>query len=49
MPADFLLVSRLWLLAHRGQINEDPVVFAFTDRVSYVIGALVAVFFLSAI
>ncbi|MCP4171907.1 MAG: UbiA family prenyltransferase [Fuerstiella sp.] len=27
-------VSRLWLLAIRGQLNEDPVVFALSDRVS---------------
>lgn len=48
-PLIFYWISRLWLLAHRGEINEDPVVFAFTDRVSYINGALVAVFFLSAI
>jgi 4-hydroxybenzoate polyprenyltransferase/phosphoserine phosphatase len=33
-------VSRVWLLAHRGQMNSDPVLFAVKDPVSYAIGAL---------
>jgi 4-hydroxybenzoate polyprenyltransferase/phosphoserine phosphatase len=35
-------VSRLWFKAHRGQMHEDPVVFAITDWVSLVIGILAA-------
>ncbi|HSY17983.1 MAG TPA: UbiA family prenyltransferase [Candidatus Acidoferrales bacterium] len=34
-------ISRIWLLAHRRQLHEDPVLFAIKDVVSYVIGALV--------
>jgi hypothetical protein len=30
------------LLAGRGELNEDPVVFAITDRVSLLTGLLVA-------
>jgi 4-hydroxybenzoate polyprenyltransferase/phosphoserine phosphatase len=30
-------ISRVWLLARRGELHEDPVVFAFTDRQSWVI------------
>ncbi len=30
----------LWLKAHRGEMHDDPVVFAVTDRVSLVCGAL---------
>jgi 4-hydroxybenzoate polyprenyltransferase len=33
--------SRMWLLAHRGQIHEDPIVAAVRDPASYLIGALV--------
>jgi 4-hydroxybenzoate polyprenyltransferase/phosphoserine phosphatase len=33
-------VSRVWLLARRGELYEDPVVFAITDRVSRVIAVL---------
>ncbi len=32
-------VSRVWLLARRGKMHDDPVVFALRDRVSYAIGA----------
>jgi hypothetical protein len=32
-------VSRLWILAKRGNLCEDPVVFATTDRVSLLVGA----------
>jgi len=31
-------VSRTWLLAHRGHLDEDPLVIAFRDPRSYVIG-----------
>ena len=31
-------ISRLWLLARRKQLLEDPVLFAVTDRVSLVVG-----------
>jgi 4-hydroxybenzoate polyprenyltransferase/phosphoserine phosphatase len=36
-------VSRVWLLASRGQLDEDPVIFAVTDRLSLLTGAAVAV------
>jgi len=33
-------VSRVWLIAHRGKMHDDPIVFALKDRASYVVGAL---------
>lgn len=33
-------ISRLWLLANRGELNEDPVVFAITDRTSLIVAGL---------
>jgi len=36
-------ISRVWLLAHRGQLHEDPIVFALQDRISYVLGGLAAI------
>lgn len=39
-PLLLFWVSRVWLIAHRGAMNDDPVVFAIKDRVSYGIGAL---------
>ena len=35
-------VTRVWLLAHRGRMHGDPVVFALSDRPSYVVAGLVA-------
>ena len=35
-------VSRIWFLAQRGELPGDPVSFAVRDRVSYGLGALVA-------
>lgn len=41
-------ISRVWLLAHRGEMHEDPVVFALRDRVSYAVGAGVAIILFAA-
>jgi len=38
-------ISRVWMLAHRGFMNEDPVVFAARDRISLVLAALTVVVF----
>lgn len=36
-------ISRAWLLARRGQLDEDPVRFAVTDHPSYAMGILAAI------
>ena len=41
-------VARLWLKAGRGQIDDDPVLFAARDRQSLAIAALAGIFFLLA-
>ncbi len=41
-PMMLLWLSRIWLLASRGELNEDPVIFAVTDRMSLFIGAIIA-------
>jgi 4-hydroxybenzoate polyprenyltransferase len=40
-------VTRVWLLAHRRELGEDPVLFAIRDPSSYVVGAamLAAIYF----
>jgi len=43
VPVWLYWVSRSWLLTHRGTMDEDPVLFALTDRVSYVAGAIIVV------
>jgi 4-hydroxybenzoate polyprenyltransferase len=41
-------ITRLWLLAGRGEVDDDPVLFAAKDPASYVTGALAAVILLAA-
>jgi len=41
VPLMILWLNRVWLLASRGELNEDPVAFALTDAMSLVIGAAV--------
>ncbi|ATB28935.1 UbiA family prenyltransferase [Melittangium boletus] len=41
-PVMLYWVGRVWLLAHRGEVNEDPLVFALKDKVSYAVGAIAA-------
>ena len=33
-------ISRVWLLTRRNQMHEDPIVFAFRDKISYLLGAI---------
>jgi hypothetical protein len=38
VPLMILWLCRVWLLASRGELDEDPVVFALTDRMSLLMG-----------
>ena len=49
VPVLLLWLSRLWMLASRGQLDEDPVVYAITDKRSLALGALVILIALSAL
>lgn len=49
VPVLLLWLSRLWLLASRGQLDEDPVVYAITDKRSLALGAVVVLIVLSAL
>lgn len=37
-PLVMYWVGRIWLIAHRGRMDSDPVVFAIKDKMSYVVG-----------
>ena len=41
-PVILYWVTRIWILARRGEVREDPVVFAIKDRVSYFALAAIA-------
>jgi len=49
VPFMILWTCRVWLLASRGELNEDPVAFALTDLASLLMGACVLVIVLLAI
>jgi 4-hydroxybenzoate polyprenyltransferase/phosphoserine phosphatase len=48
-PFMILWISRVWLLAGRGELDEDPVIFALTDRMSLAIGLCVLAIVLFAV
>jgi 4-hydroxybenzoate polyprenyltransferase/phosphoserine phosphatase len=49
VPLITLWLNRVWLLASRGQLDEDPVAFALTDPMSLVIGIAVVIVALLAV
>jgi len=42
-------VSRVWIIAHRGNMDDDPIVFAIKDKISIVCGALIGLFMMLAV
>lgn len=49
-PAMLLWISRAWLIAHRGRMHDDPIVFAIKDKFSWAIGLfLLTVFTLARV
>ena len=49
IPVLLLWISRLWMLASRGRLDEDPVVYAITDKRSLLLGVVVVAIILSAL
>lgn len=48
-PVLLFWISRIWMVTHRGQMHDDPVVFAIKDKTSWLVGALFAFVFWLAI
>jgi 4-hydroxybenzoate polyprenyltransferase/phosphoserine phosphatase len=42
VPVLLLWLSQMWMLASRGEMHDDPVVFAITDKRSLLLGVLMA-------
>jgi 4-hydroxybenzoate polyprenyltransferase/phosphoserine phosphatase len=49
VPVLLMWLSRLWLLASRGELHEDPVVYAITDKRSLLLGLIVVAIVISAL
>lgn len=48
LPPMLYWISRVWMKAHRGEMHDDPVVFAATDKQSWVIAVLIGCVLLAA-
>lgn len=44
-PMLLFWVSRIWMLTHRGNMHDDPVIFALKDRTSLILGAVIGLVF----
>ena len=42
-PLFLYWISRMLIMSHRGRLNEDPIIYAFTDKSSLATGACIAV------
>jgi 4-hydroxybenzoate polyprenyltransferase len=42
-------IAHMWFLAHRGEIEDDPIVVAARDPASYAVGALIVLVMMAAI
>ena len=42
-PCMLFWISRAWLLARRGQIEEDPILFTLKDKTNWLLGVLVGI------
>jgi len=47
-PLLLFWISRAWLISHRGQMHDDPIVFAIKDPVSWLVAALFCATFIAA-
>jgi hypothetical protein len=48
-PVLMYWISRLWLKTHRGEMHDDPLVFAMKDRASRILGVVSLAILLAAI
>lgn len=42
VPVMLFWMSRIWLLAQRGVVHDDPIIFTLKDSVSYMAGVIIA-------
>lgn len=47
-PALLYWISRVWLFTHRGQMHDDPIVFAIKDKASYILALVVLLVLMAA-
>ncbi len=47
-PILMFWITRIWILTHRGEMNDDPIIFAMRDRISLIVGVLFCLVFWGA-
>jgi hypothetical protein len=47
-PCLLYWITRVWVLANRGQMDEDPILFTVKDWPSYLVGVTVALVIIAA-
>ena len=47
-PLLLFWIGRIWLLAHRGGIDDDPIYYVIKDKISWLLGVVVIALFLAA-
>jgi 4-hydroxybenzoate polyprenyltransferase len=48
IPLILFWISWVWLKAHRGQMHDDPIVFALRDKSSLIVGLMFIAIFIIA-
>jgi 4-hydroxybenzoate polyprenyltransferase len=48
VPLFLYWISRMWLLAHRGRLQEDPLLFSLGDPASYTVGIAILMLMIAA-
>ena len=47
-PVLLYWISRVWIIAHRGEMHDDPIVFAVKDLQSLITGMCIFAVFMAA-
>jgi 4-hydroxybenzoate polyprenyltransferase len=48
VPCLMYWITRMWLVSHRGNMHDDPIVFALKDRLTYILIVIIGVLLLGA-
>jgi len=48
-PLLLFWITRVWMLTHRGEMHDDPIIFAIRDKVSLLVGVVFGFVFLLAL
>jgi 4-hydroxybenzoate polyprenyltransferase len=48
LPVLFYWITRMWMIAHRGEMTDDPIVFTIKDRASYVALVIIILIMIAA-